>query len=103
MPWSSEAEEGSLLVPLEMDVEVEATVAGGPGDERGPGRVAGQGGEDRIGGVRLRLVAEVDARRQAVQQPARVDQHREVGRAAARGRLGRADAPAAVLTGRGAG
>src|SRR4051794_445595 len=86
MPSSSEGEEGGLMGSLEVDVEV-VPAFGGLGDQRGPGGVVGQGGEDGVARVRLRLVAEVDAGREPVQQAARVDEHREVRRAVRGSRL----------------
>src|SRR5829696_7249299 len=67
-PGSSEGEEDGLTFPLQVDVEAIAAVLGG-GDQRGsPLRL--EAGHQRVAGVEVGLVGEVDARGDAVQQPA---------------------------------
>src|SRR3954451_4559282 len=68
-PGSSEGEEDGLTVPLEVDVEAVAAVLGGGDQRRAPLRL--ERAQQRVGGVGLLLVAEVDPRRHAVQQAAR--------------------------------
>ena len=63
---------------LQVDVELVA-VGAAPGDER-RARVLVEAREDRIGGVGLRLVGEVQAGDDLVQQPAREDVEVDVGR-----------------------
>src|SRR5215207_10221915 len=102
-PGSSEGEEDGLTIsPLEQDVEGVGARAVGLGDER---RALGlpEAREQGVGGVGLGLVAEVQARRDAVQQAAREDGDGEVRRLAAGClRLAGDDLPAAVLVGRAA-
>src|SRR5215210_6793835 len=80
-PGSSEGEEDGLMVPLQVDVERVAAAAVGLGDEGRALRLA-EAGEQRIGGVGLRLVAEVDPGGDAVQEPAREHRDGDVGRLA---------------------
>src|SRR6187431_176265 len=94
-PGSSEPEEDGFTVPLKVDVEAVAAVLDG-GDQRlTPLRP--ERGQQRVGGVGLRLVAEVDARRDAVEQAAREHRDGDVRRLAALGGgLAGDDLPAAL-------
>src|SRR5687767_4193701 len=65
----SEPEEDGLMVSLEVDVEAVAAVLGGRDQRRAALGV--EGGQQRVGVVGLWLVAEVDARGDPVQEPAR--------------------------------
>src|SRR5690349_21720475 len=80
-PGSSEGEEDGLTVPLKVDVEAVAAVLGSR-DQRGAALWL-ERGQQRVRGVRLVLVAEVDPRRHAVQQAAREQRDGEVRRLAA--------------------
>ena len=80
--------------------------AGGGDQRRAPGAV-GDAGQGRVARVRLRLVGEIDPRRDALQQPARVDRQQDVRRVhevgdADRARLDRDDRERAVAIGRAA-
>jgi hypothetical protein len=82
----SEGEEDGGPLPLEVDVQVVA--AGHRGREQGrPGRL-GQGGQDRVGRVRRRLVGEVDAGHRLAQQPPGEDRQVDMGGLAAAVRPG---------------
>jgi hypothetical protein len=82
----SEGEEDGGPLPLEVDVQVVA--AGHRGREQGrPGR-RGQGGQDRVGRVRRRLVGEVDAGHRLAQQPPGEDRQVDMGGLAAAVRPG---------------
>src|SRR5215210_2916534 len=98
---ASDGEEDGLIGTLEAHVEtVSAPLA--RGDEGRPGRRV-ERGEQRIGGVGLLLVGEVDPGHHAVQQPAGEHGDGDVRRlAAGRARLHRADRPRAGPVGRAA-
>src|SRR3954452_5280691 len=101
--WS-DREEGRLMGPLEVDVELVA-VGAGLGDE-GRACVLVEARQHRIGGVGLSLVGEVHARDDLVQQPAGEDVEVDVGRlrglaggARDRPRLEGEDGPAPLVVG----
>src|SRR4051812_5921948 len=70
-PGCSEGEEDGLMFALEVDAEGVPAVPGGSDQRRAA--VRNERREHGIGGVRVRLVGEVDAGRDAVQQAARED------------------------------
>src|SRR5262249_55978364 len=75
----SDPEEDGLIRPLESDVESVAVV-GALRDECRAGGVVGQGTQCPVLRVGLRVVGEVDAGDDAVQQPAREHRHVDVRR-----------------------
>src|ERR687893_2724616 len=95
----SEGEEDGLIGSLQVDVEAVAAVHG-LSEQRGALRLR-EPGQDGVGGVGLRLVGEVDAGDDPVEQPAR--EHGDVDvrglLAVDAARLDRGDLPAAVVVG----
>src|SRR5437667_7603075 len=83
----SDGKEHRLALALEVDIEAQVAVLLAR-HERGPALRVVDGGQDRVGGVGLGLVGEVDPRHHAVEQATGEHRHLDVRRLEATARAG---------------